>query len=52
VFAAIEKLTEQQKQQLKEWMAEQNLPAVKKMVVPQLEAVIGWLMDLPDEGET
>jgi hypothetical protein len=52
VLGSIEKLTEQQKQQLKEWMAEQNLPAVKKMVVPQLEAVIGWLMDLPDEGET
>jgi hypothetical protein len=51
VLAAIEKLTEAQQDQLKVWLKEADLPAIRRMNAEQLEAVIGWLMDLSDEGD-
>jgi hypothetical protein len=51
VLASIEKLTDPQKDALKEWMAANDLPPVKRMNVAHCEQVIGFLMDLPD-GET
>jgi hypothetical protein len=52
VQGAIDKLPESQRDGLKAWFAENDMPPVKRMTAAQCEALIGHIMDLPDEGET
>lgn len=47
IIAAIEKLDEGQKAALKDWLRDENLPAVRRMNQPQCDRVLDWLMTLP-----
>lgn len=48
VEAAIGKLTDEQKADLKTWFADENLPSVRRMNAAQCGAVIEHLMDVAD----
>lgn len=50
IEGAIAKLTEQQKADLKDWFAEKNLPAVRRMGASDCELVLDHLMELPTEA--
>ena len=48
IIAAVDKLDDEQKVSVKAWMAEQNLPAVKRMNADQCDLMIAYLMEVDD----
>lgn len=47
IIAAIEKLDPTQQDALKDWLKDNNLPAVRRMNQPQCDQVLDYLMTLP-----
>lgn len=51
IISAIEKLTDEHRDALKDWLKENDLPAVRRMNAGQCDRVLDWLMELPGEEE-
>jgi hypothetical protein len=51
IIAAIDKLDDDQKAALKDWIRDENLPPVKRMNQPQCDRILDYLMSLPVVGE-
>lgn len=49
IIAAIEKLDDLQKSELKDWLKAENLPAVRRMNQAQCDRVLDWLMSMEPE---
>ena len=50
IIAAVEKLGVDGRERVKVWMAEQNLPAVRKMNADQCDRMIAYLMEVVPDG--
>lgn len=48
IIAAVDKLDDDAKAALKDWMRENDLPAVRRMNAGQCDRVLDWLMSLPE----
>lgn len=48
IIAAIDKLGDEQKAALKDWIRDENLPPVKRMNQPQCDRILDYLMTLGD----